>query len=138
MMIRITNKIAIDPAALEERFTRSPGPGGQHVNKTATAVELRFDTRTAGLPEPVRQRLLRLAGSRASGEDVIIIQAHRHRSGERNREDARERLYDLIRRAAIQPRPRRRTHPTAAARRRRLDNKRRRGERKRLRHKPEA
>jgi ribosome-associated protein len=137
-MIQVTNQITIPPTELEERFVRSPGPGGQHVNKAATAVELRFDAKeSASLSDPVRRRLLHLAGQQASKEGVIIIQAHRYRERERNREDARQRLVDLIRRAAAVPRTRRRTRPPARAKHRRLENKRKRGERKRLRRKPE-
>src|SRR5699024_3272102 len=102
---------------LQEKFVRSPGPGGQHVNTASTAVELRFYA--AGnndISEAVRERLLRLAGSRANAAGEIVIQAHRYRERERNREDARERLFRLIRRAAMRPQPRKRTRPSAAAR----------------------
>jgi ribosome-associated protein len=138
-MFRVTAAIRINPNELSERFVRSPGPGGQHVNKTATAVELRFDAaQSPALAEPVRARLLRLAGNRANNDGEIIIQAHRYRSRERNREDARKRLFNLIRRAATPPRPRRKTHPSAAARERRLQAKHQRGERKRQREKPNS
>ena len=133
-MIPITSNIALDEAELEERFVRSPGPGGQNVNKVATAVQLRFDAaRSASLPEPVRRRLMRLAGRRASAEGVITIVAHRFRTRERNRVDAMMRLVDLIRQASHQPKPRRKTLPTKASKERRLAEKRERGLRKGLR-----
>ncbi|MGD9537287.1 MAG: alternative ribosome rescue aminoacyl-tRNA hydrolase ArfB [Alphaproteobacteria bacterium] len=127
-MIPIVNHIAIDEAELEEHFVRASGPGGQNVNKLATAVELRFDVRQSpSLPEPVRARLMRLAGRRLSKEGVLVIRAERYRTQERNRADARDRLLDLIRRAAVQPRRRIATKPSQAAKARRLDAKTRRG-----------
>jgi ribosome-associated protein len=133
-MIRITDAIAIDEREIEERFVRSGGPGGQNVNKLATAVQLRFAVRgSPSLPEDVRARLERLAGRRLTQDGVLIITAQRHRTQERNRQDALDRLVELVRRAARPPTPRRPTRPTAAARRRRLDAKQRRGMIKRLR-----
>jgi ribosome-associated protein len=126
-MIRITDKIIIDERELQERFVRASGPGGQNVNKVATAVQLRFDMRhSPGLPDDVRERLARLAGSRLTREGVIVIAAQRHRTLERNRKDARDRLVQLIRRAAEPPAARRATKPTIASRERRLQSKRRR------------
>jgi ribosome-associated protein len=126
-MIRVTKTIAIDEDELKERFIRASGPGGQNVNKLASAVQLRFDVRgSPNLPDEVRARLERLAGSRLTREGVLIINAQRHRTQERNRQDARERLLELIRRAAVRPIPRRATKPTAGARERRLESKKRR------------
>ena len=133
-MIRITPSISIGEGELEEHFIRASGPGGQNVNKLASAVQLRFDVRRSpSLPEDVRARLERLAGRRLTREGVIVINAQRHRTQERNREDARERLVDLIRRAAVAPVPRRATKPTAGARERRLESKKRRSSIKGLR-----
>ena len=126
-MIRVTPSISIAERELEEHFIRAPGPGGQNVNKLASAVELRFDVRRSqSLPEDVRARLERLAGSRLTRDGVLVIDAHRHRTQARNRQDARARLIELIRRAAVAPRPRRATKPTAGSRERRLESKKRR------------
>ena len=133
-MIRITPTISIDDRELEERFIRSPGPGGQNVNKVSTAVELRFHVvESPSLPEAVRARLLRLAGSRVSAEGVLIIDAHRFRTRERNRQDALGRLIALVEKASEEPKPRKKTRPTLASKRRRLETKRQRAETKRLR-----
>lgn len=130
--MRVTHSLTIDEAELTERFIHASGPGGQNVNKVATAVELRFDVAHSGsLPEPVRARLVALAGKRISGNGVLVILAQRFRSQARNREDARGRLAALIRSAATPPKLRRATRPTRASRQRRLDEKRRTGERKR-------
>src|SRR5262245_21452243 len=138
-MIRITASISIGENELEEQFIRASGPGGQTVNKLASAVQLRFDVRRSpGLPDDVRARLGRLAGRRLTREGVLVINAQRHRTQERNREDARERLFDLIRRAAVAPLPRRATKPTAGARERRLESKKRRSAIKGLRRKRPA
>ena len=138
-MIVVTPRIVLDERELEETFVRASGPGGQNVNKLSTAVQLRFDVRRSpSLPDDVRARLERLAGSRLTGEGVLIIVAQRHRTQERNREDARERLADLIRRAAVAPTPRRPTKPTLASKRRRLDSKARRSRVKSLRGDPNS
>ena len=133
-MIPITPDISIDDSAIEERFIRASGPGGQNVNKVATAVQLRFDVANAAtLPGDVRARLMRLAGRRMTTEGVIVIEARRYRTRERNRADALARLVALIRRAAEPPKPRRRTRPPRASKARRLETKRRRGTTKRTR-----
>ena len=136
-MICITPDIAIHESEIEEDFVHSSGPGGQNVNKVATAVQLRFDvSNSPALPKDVRERLTRLSGSRITENGVLIIEARRHRTRERNRQDARERLVALIRKAAVAPRPRRKTAPTAASKRKRLDSKQHRGRLKRARQTP--
>jgi ribosome-associated protein len=126
-MIRIDGRISIDERELEERFIRASGPGGQNVNKVATAVQLRFDVRhSPSLPAEVRARLERLAGKRLTREGVLVIDAQRHRTQQANRQDALDRLIDLIRRAAVRPIPRRPTKPTRASRERRIESKKRR------------
>ncbi len=133
-MIQVTETIAIEEGEIREEFVRASGPGGQNVNKVATAVQLRFDVANSpSLPEDVRERLVRLAGKRMTEEGVLIIDARRFRSQERNREDAIERLVELIRKAAEKPKVRRKTKPSGAARARRLESKRRQAEKKRLR-----
>lgn len=123
-MIRITHRLAIDEREIEESFIRASGPGGQNVNKLATAVQLRFDVRRSPtLPQDVRARLEALAGKRLSKDGVLIITAQRHRTQERNRGEALDRLVELVRRAAVPPVPRRPTKPTAGSRRRRLEAK---------------
>ncbi len=133
-MIRVTGTISIDEREVEETFVRASGPGGQNVNKLATAVQLRFDVRRSpSLSDDVRARLERLAGSRLTRDGVLVIIAQRHRTQARNRDDALDRLIDLIRRAAIAPRRRRPTKPTRASRERRIEGKKRRGGIKHLR-----
>jgi ribosome-associated protein len=123
-MIRIDGRISIDERELDERFIRASGPGGQNVNKLSSAVQLRFDVRhSPSLPADVRIRLERLAGSRLTRAGVLVITAQRHRTQERNRQDALNRLVELIRRAAVAPVPRRPTRPTAGSRERRIESK---------------
>jgi ribosome-associated protein len=133
-MLRVTDKISLDPAELEEVFVRASGPGGQNVNKVSTSVQLKFDARRSpSLPEDVRERLQRLAGRRLTSDGVIVITASRFRSQARNREDARDRLVALIREAATPVKPRRATKPTYASKVRRAEGKRRRSRLKSLR-----
>jgi len=138
-MIRITHRISLDDDELKESFVRSSGPGGQNVNKLSTAVELRFDVRNSpNLPDDVRHRLERLAGSRLTLDGVLILVADRHRTQHRNRQEALERLTELIREASIPPTPRRPTKPTLGSKKRRLEAKGQRSDIKRLRSgKPE-
>ena len=135
--IWIAGALAIDPAEIQETFVRAAGPGGQHVNTTSSAVQLRFDVRhSPSLPDDVRQRLERLAGRRLTRDGVLVLMAQGERSQKRNREEALGRLVDLIRAAARPPVPRKKTKPPKASKRRRLDDKKRQGTIKALRAKP--
>jgi ribosome-associated protein len=122
-MLQVTPEIAVEDRELEERFVRASGPGGQNVNKVATAVELRFDVRASSLPEDMKQRVAALAGKRMTTEGVLVIDSREHRTQAQNREAARERLLALLRRAAARPRRRRKTKPSKAAHEKRLATK---------------
>ena len=133
-MIQVTPHISLDESELSESFVRSSGPGGQNVNKVSSAVQLRFDARRSpSLPNDVAIRLMNLAGSRLTKDGVIVIIAQSHRQQERNRAEARERLFDLIREAAVPPRPRRATKVPKTEKKKRLEGKKRRSETKRQR-----
>jgi ribosome-associated protein len=135
-MIRVTDRISLDEAEIEESFVRSSGPGGQNVNKLSTAVQLRFDVRhSPSLPNDVAIRLMRLAGKRMTKDGVLVLVAQNHRTQERNRADAMDRLVDLIRQAAVAPIPRRPTKPPRASKKQRLESKKRRSGIKNLRGK---
>ena len=132
--MRILPSLIIDEKEIKEQFIRSSGPGGQNVNKVATAVQLRFNVHhNRSLPADVRKRLMRLAGNRITEQGDLIIEARRFRTQERNRQDARERLAALIRNSTIKPKIRRKTKPSASSIKRRLEEKQRRGKLKRLR-----
>jgi ribosome-associated protein len=122
-MIHVTDTIAIDERELDERFVRASGPGGQNVNKVATAVELRFDVAASSLPPDVKRRLAALAGSRMTTEGVLVLDSREHRTQAQNRESARARLVALLQRAAVRPKKRRPTKPKPAAREARLKAK---------------
>ena len=127
----VADNVTIDEKEIEFVFVRASGPGGQNVNKVATAAQLRFNIRNAsGLPEDVRQRMMCLAGNRVTNDGVLVIDARRFRTQARNRQDALDRLVALIRKAAVAPKRRRKTRPLAASRERRLEDKRRRSKAK--------
>ncbi len=133
-MLIVTTEIRIRESELEERFIRASGPGGQNVNKVATAVQIRFDVRhSPSLPEEVRVRLMQIAAGRITDDGFLLIEARRYRTQERNRLDARERLVRLVQKAAVPPKPRKPTRRTQAANLQRLESKRRRSEIKRTR-----
>lgn len=132
-MIHVTDTLTIDERELEERFVRASGPGGQNVNKVSTAVELRFDIQASSLPPDVKARLTTLAGNRLTADGLLLVDSREHRTQLQNREAARARLAALVRQAAVRPKSRRPTRPKPAAKRKRLEAKKQRGEVKRLR-----
>lgn len=132
-MIEITPSLQIDERDLQIDFVRSSGPGGQNVNKVATAVQLRFDVRTSSLPEEVKARLIRLAGNRITSEGVLLIEAKRFRTQEQNREDAIQRFVELVLKSLVKPKARKKTRPTQASKEQRLQEKKKRGEIKKIR-----
>lgn len=132
-MIEITPSLQIDERELQIDFIRASGPGGQNVNKVATAVQLRFDVRASLLPEEVKTRLIHLAGNRITSEGILLIEAKRFRTQEQNREDAMQRFIELVRKSLVKPKARRKTKPTQASKEQRLQEKKKRGEIKKMR-----
>jgi ribosome-associated protein len=132
-MLEITPSIHIDERELQLEFVRASGPGGQNVNKVATAVQLRYDLHASSLPEDVKRRLSSIAGKRVTNEDVLVLEARRFRTQEQNRDDAIQRFVELVRKATVKPKPRRKTKPTLASKEKRLRVKKERGEVKKIR-----
>ena len=132
-MLEISPSLQIDEREVQIDFIRASGPGGQNVNKVATAVQLRFDVAAASLPEEVKKRLTHLAGKRITSEGILLIEAKRFRTQEQNREDAIQRLVELVRKSLVAPKARRKTKPTASSREERLKEKKRKGEIKKMR-----
>jgi ribosome-associated protein len=138
-MLRVTPTISIDDSELEESFIASTGPGGQNVNKVATAVQLRFDVvRSPSLPDPVRLRLIALSGSRLTKDGVLVLTGRQYRTQERNRADVRARLIELVRAAAVIPKRRKPTKPTRASKEKRLEGKKKHSRLKKARGRPDV
>jgi ribosome-associated protein len=137
-VIRVADRVVVEESELDERFVRASGPGGQNVNKVATAVELRFDVAASSLPDDVKDRLVALAGKRMTGDGVLLIDSREHRTQTQNREAARARLGALLQQAAKRPRTRRATKPKPAAREKRIESKKRRSSVKALRGRSRA
>ena len=135
-MLEITPSLKIEESELQFDYVRASGPGGQNVNKVATAVQLRFNIRDSSLPEGPKARLTQLAGKRVTSEGILLIEAKRFRTQEQNREDALQRFIELVRKSLVRPKTRRKTKPTKASKEARLKEKKRKGEIKRLRNKP--
>lgn len=132
-MLEITPSLQIDERELQIDFVRASGPGGQNVNKVATAAQLRFDVRASSLPDEVKARLIHLAGKRVTAEGLLLIEAKRFRTQEQNREDAIQRFVELVRKSLVKPKARKKTKPTRAAKEKRLKEKKRRAEIKKTR-----
>ena len=132
-MIEITPSLSVDERELTFEYIRASGPGGQNVNKVATAVQLRFDVSTSSLPEDVKQRLRHLAGKRVTSDGVLVLEAKRFRTQEQNRFDAMERFIELVKKASVKPKARKKTKPTAASKEKRLQSKKQRGRIKQVR-----
>jgi ribosome-associated protein len=133
MMIEINPSLQIDEREVQIDFVRASGPGGQNVNKVATAVQLRFDVNSSSLPDEAKARLVHLAGNRLTSEGVLLIEAKRFRTQEQNREDAFQRFVELVRKSLVKPKARKRTKPTQASKEKRLKVKKKRGEIKKMR-----
>jgi ribosome-associated protein len=133
LMLEITPSLKIDERELQIDFMRASGPGGQNVNKVATAVQLRFDIHNSSLPEDVKARLIHLAGKRITSEGILLIEAKRFRTQEQNREDAIQRFIELVRKSLVKPKARKKTKPTKASQKKRLKEKKERGEIKKMR-----
>lgn len=132
-MIEITPSLQIDEREVQIDFVRASGPGGQNVNKVATAAQLRFDVRTSSLPKEIRDRLIQRAGKRVTNEGVLLIEARRFRTQEQNREDAIQRFVELVRQSLVEPKKRKKTKPTQTSKEERLKEKKRRGDIKKMR-----
>ena len=134
--MRINDDLSVDESLITERFVRSSGPGGQHVNKTESAVQLRFDVSASDLPDAIKQRLRRIAGTRMTQEGVLILHVEDHRSQDRNRAEARTRLKRLIEQASRKPKPRIKSRPSLSSIKRQKDKKAKKSQTKSLRQKP--